>query len=130
MDVFAALADPVRRDLVGRLARGPARVVDLAAEHPVSRPAISRHLRLLGEAGLVTAEDRGRERHYRLLDGGLAPVREWLDEVVPGPRVPEHALDGLDLEVRRAGRDRRTNEDISEDNSGVVETPDRTGDAG
>jgi DNA-binding transcriptional ArsR family regulator len=66
MDAFAALPDPVRRDLVRRLAAGPARVVDLAADHPVSRPAISKHLRLLTEAGLATAEDRGRERHYRL----------------------------------------------------------------
>ena len=51
MDVFAALADPVRRSLLGRLAGGPARVVDLAAGLPISRPAVSRHLRLLPEAG-------------------------------------------------------------------------------
>ena len=47
-------------------------MVDLAADHAISRPAISRHLRLLSEAGLVTAEDRGRERHYRLERTGLA----------------------------------------------------------
>ena len=58
MDAFAALADPVRRDLLVAAGRGrPARVVDLAGGHPISRPAISRHLRLLDEAGLVTAED-------------------------------------------------------------------------
>jgi len=112
MDQFAALADPVRRALVERLTRGPARVVDLTAEHEISRPAISRHLRVLGEAGIVTADDVGRERHYRLAPGGLAPVRTWLDGVTASsaseaPRIPEHALDGLDLEVRRVGRDRR-----------------------
>jgi DNA-binding transcriptional ArsR family regulator len=107
MDVFAALADPVRRDLVRRLAAGPARVVDLAAEHPISRPAISKHLRLLTEAGLATAEDRGRERHYRLDHGGLTSVREFLSQLTIDPPFAESDLDGLDLEVRRAGRDRR-----------------------
>lgn len=108
MDPFAALADPVRRDLVVRLARGPARVVDLAAAHAISRPAISRHLRLLTEAGLVTAEDRGRERHYRLERSGLAPVADLLAALHPTPPIADDAFDGLELEVRRTGRDRRT----------------------
>ena len=108
MDVFAALADPVRRDLVRRLAAAPARVVDLAAEHPISRPAISKHLRLLTEAGLTAAEDRGRERHYRLDREGLAPMAVFLDELAPAPRFVESDLDGLDLEVRRTVRDRAT----------------------
>lgn len=108
MDAFAAIADPVRRDLLARLAAGPARVVDLAEEHPISRPAISKHLRLLTDAGLVTAEDRGRERHYRLLPAGLTPVRTWVDGLrLAGPPIPESALDGLDLEVRRTSRERR-----------------------
>ena len=53
MDVFGALADPVRRSLLDELAAGPSRVVDLAARRPISRPAVSKHLRLLAEAGLV-----------------------------------------------------------------------------
>lgn len=111
MDVFAALADPVRRDLVRRLARGTARVVDLAGDHAVSRPAISRHLRVLGEAGLVTADDVGRERHYRLERSGLAPVSDYLSALArPTPldgevRFAESVLDGLDLEVRRTVRE-------------------------
>ncbi|WP_163543672.1 ArsR/SmtB family transcription factor [Occultella kanbiaonis] len=108
MDAFAALADPVRRDLVSRLARGSARVVDLAGEHAISRPAISRHLRVLGEAGLVTADDVGRERHYRLARSGLSPVADYLATLVPAPRFDESALDGLDLEVRRTVRDHAT----------------------
>lgn len=108
MDAFAALGDPVRRDLLDRLARGPARVVDLAADHDISRPAISRHLRLLGEAGLVAADERGRERHYRLERSGLAPVAAWLTRLGATPRFDESALDGLDLEVRRTGRERST----------------------
>ena len=107
MDVFAALADPVRRDLVARLSRRTARVVDLAAEHEISRPAISRHLRLLAEAGLVTAEDRGRERHYRVDWAGVDAVSDWLAALEPPARFTESVLDGLDLEVRRTTRERR-----------------------
>lgn len=108
MDVFAALADPVRRQLVRALAGGPARVVDLAEQHPISRPAVSRHLRLLTEAGLTVAEDRGRERHYRLRPEALAPVASFVAELAPRPPFAETVLDGLALEVRRTGRDRRT----------------------
>ena len=109
MDPFAALADPVRRDLVVRLARGAARVVDLAAEHDISRPAISRHLRLLAQAGLVSAQDRGRERHYRLEPDGLRPVADLLATLArtPVPPVSDPMFDGLELEVRRTGRERR-----------------------
>lgn len=106
MDPFAALGEPVRRDLVVRLASGPARVVDLTADHPISRPAISRHLRVLSEAGLVEAEDRGRERHYRLRHDGFAALSDWLAALAPRPRFDESVLDGLDLEVRRTTRDR------------------------
>ena len=111
VDPFAALGDPIRRDLVARLSRGPARVVDLTAHHAISRPAISRHLRVLGEAGLVDVEDRGRERHYRLRRAGLAIVADWLAVVdapeASQPRFTESAFDGLDLEVRRTTRERR-----------------------
>ncbi len=122
MDVFTALADPVRRRLLTQLVAGPARVVDLAAAHPISRPAVSKHLRLLSEAGLVDGEDHGRERHYRLVPDALAPVRALLTELAPvpapNPPIPADALDGLDLEVRRTGRERRSS-------SIVPATPDR-----
>ncbi|MFL6177140.1 MAG: ArsR/SmtB family transcription factor [Ornithinibacter sp.] len=107
MDPFPALADPVRRQLLRTLGSGPARVVDLAAAHPISRPAVSRHLRVLVEGGLVTAERHGRERHYALARAGLEPVRRLVDDLHPGPRFDEAVLDGLDLEVRRTTRDRR-----------------------
>jgi DNA-binding transcriptional ArsR family regulator len=112
MDAFAALSDPVRRELLRQLAAGPARVVDMASAHPISRPAISKHLRALGSAGLVTADDVGRERHYRLDRAGLAPVSALLAELAPAqpapaPPIAEQAFDGLELEVRRVGRDRR-----------------------
>ena len=107
VDPFTALADPVRRALLRALVAGPARVVDLAAAHPISRPAISKHLRLLTEAGLTSVEDRGRERHYSLDRSGLAPVSRLLDELRPAaPPFADAVLDGLDLEVRRTVRER------------------------
>ena len=106
MDPFLALADPVRRELLRALRAGPARVVDLAAAHPISRPAVSRHLRLLTEAGLAVVEDRGRERHYAIDSSGLAPVAELLDDLRHGPPFADAAFDGLDLEVRRTVRER------------------------
>ena len=109
MDVYAALADPVRRSLLEEVAAGPARVVDLAASRPISRPAVSKHLKVLVDAGLVTATDRGRERHYALVAAGLAPVGALLERLVlGGTPVTAHALDALDTEVRRTARDRRT----------------------
>lgn len=110
MDAFSALADPVRRDLLRDLSDRSARVVDLAAGRPISRPAVSRHLRVLTDAGLVVADELGRERHYRLRPAGLEPVLHLLADLVPevhGPPVTPAMLDALDLEVRRVGRDRR-----------------------
>lgn len=114
MDGFEALADPIRRDLVRQLSAGPARVVDLTAAYDVTRPAVSRHLRLLTEAGVASAEDRGRERHYRLEPAGLEPVRRFLDEIetrrpsfTAARTIDEAALDALDTEVRRTRHERR-----------------------
>lgn len=119
MDVFAAIADPVRRDLLRTLGGGSARVVDLAADLPISRPAVSKHLRVLSEAGLVAAEVVGRERHYRVAPEALRPVEVFLGEIGgtrARPPVSPTVLDALDLEVRRVGRDRDgTDHDIDHD---------------
>ena len=110
MDVFAALSDPVRRSLLRSIKSGPARVVDLAAEQPISRPAVSKHLRVLTEAGLVRGTDHGRERHYELVTTALAPLAQLLAELSPAvsaPRLDTPVLDALVTEVRRTTRDRR-----------------------
>jgi DNA-binding transcriptional ArsR family regulator len=113
VDVFAALADPVRRDLLDAVAHRPMRVVDLAARQSISRPAISRHLRVLTEAGLLDVEQRGRERHYVLRAAPLHRVRDFIDLLetrrLPAKLTPG-ALDALDTEVRRTSRDRRRGE--------------------
>ena len=77
---FAALADPTRRDLFERVARRPQTVGALAAQLPVSRPAVSQHLKVLKDAGLVADERHGTSRVYRIDPIGLGPVRRWLDE--------------------------------------------------
>src|SRR5687767_7266307 len=78
--VFAALADPTRRTVFERIAERPRSVGELAAELPVSRPAVSQHLKVLKHAGLVADEARGTSRIYRIDPQGLGPVRRWLDE--------------------------------------------------
>ncbi len=111
MDIFGALADPVRRSLLADLAGEPCRVVDLAATRPISRPAVSKHLRLLLDAGAVTVADRGRERYYALDRTALAPVSSYVDGLVGRPLahpLGEQALDALETEVRRTTRERRT----------------------
>ncbi len=76
---FDALGDPTRRAIVERLSTGSSAVGDLARGLPVSRPAVSQHLRVLREAGLVTEISEGTRRIYRLDPRGIAAMRDWLD---------------------------------------------------
>jgi DNA-binding transcriptional ArsR family regulator len=80
-DPFDALGDPNRRAIVELLATGDRSVQQLADALPISRPAVSRHLRLLKEAGLVVEEPRGTRRIYRLHGEGVAAVRAYLERV-------------------------------------------------
>lgn len=108
MDVFDALADTVRRDLLVRMANEPRSVTDLMRGQAISRPAISRHLRVLREAGLVTVTPSGRHRLHELDRDALTPVAEFLRTLrEPTPPLTEQQLDALDLEVRRTVRERR-----------------------
>ena len=76
---FSALADPTRRAIFERLARGPRAVGDLAGEFPVSRPAVSQHLRVLKDAGLVADRRDGNRRLYRVDPHGVEAMRAYLD---------------------------------------------------
>ncbi len=78
-NAFAALGDPTRRLIFERVAEAPSAVGALAARLPVSRPAVSQHLRVLKEAGLVTESADGARRIYRLDPRGIAAMRDWLD---------------------------------------------------
>jgi DNA-binding transcriptional ArsR family regulator len=75
-----ALGSPVRRDILEKLRDQPLSVGDLAAQLPVSRPAVSRHLRILDEAGLVEARQDGTRSLYAVRVQGFASVREFLDQ--------------------------------------------------
>ena len=77
---FAALADPTRRAVFERVAEHPRSVGVLAAGLPVSRPAVSQHLKVLKDAGLVIDEAQGASRVYRIDPNGLGPLRRWLDQ--------------------------------------------------
>jgi DNA-binding transcriptional ArsR family regulator len=80
LDSFAALGDPTRRAIFARVAARPAPVGDLAKGMPISRPAVSQHLRVLKEAGLVSDTPEGTRRIYRLDPRGIAAMRDWLDQ--------------------------------------------------
>lgn len=77
---YAALADPTRRALMVRLRAGDARISDLAAPLPMSFAAVSRHVGVLEEAGLIRREVRGREHWLSVRPEGLAPAEEWIRE--------------------------------------------------
>jgi DNA-binding transcriptional ArsR family regulator len=79
-DVFAAVANPVRRAMLDALRGGPLAVHDIAAGFDISRPAVSQHLRVLREAHLVFEERAGRERRYRLSAEPLQSVQTWVGE--------------------------------------------------
>ena len=79
-DGFTALADPTRRAIFERLAERPSAVGELAGELPVSRPAVSQHLKVLKEAGLVIDEPDGTRRIYRLDPDGVDALRGYLDQ--------------------------------------------------
>ena len=78
-DVFAAIGDPTRRKILFLLTAGALNVHVIAGNFNVSRPAISKHIKALAEARLVTIEDRGRERYCSLHPEGFTEIRDWLE---------------------------------------------------
>jgi DNA-binding transcriptional ArsR family regulator len=80
VDALGALADPTRRRIFERLLPGPLAVHEIADGMPVTRPAVSQHLRVLSNAGLVTARSEGTRRVYAVRPEGIRVLREWMDE--------------------------------------------------
>jgi DNA-binding transcriptional ArsR family regulator len=105
---FDALGDPVRRRIMELLGEGerPAGAVAeiLQAHFRISQPAVSQHLKVLREAGLVTVRAEGTRRFYGVDDDGLAAVRLWLERFADGFAGP---LDALETELARGKRERR-----------------------
>ncbi len=98
---LAALADPTRRRVFERLRSGPRSVGALARGLPVSRPAVSQHLKVLKEAGLVTDRPQGTRRVYCIDPEGLGALREWLD------RFWDQALAAFKAEAERAAKGKK-----------------------
>lgn len=103
--VLRALADESRRTLLETLTRGPATAGELAGLLPIARPGVSRHLRVLREAGLVEARREAQRRVYSLRPQPLAEVDEWLSQY---RALWEQRLDALQTEVSRGKRKRRS----------------------
>jgi DNA-binding transcriptional ArsR family regulator len=107
----AAIADPVRREILTLLQAGPLPAGAIASRFAISRPAVSRHLRVLRESGLVVDQPRGRERVYRLDVTPLAGLDDWLAQFrrsggSGGSNEWSSRLDALETEVHRTRRDR------------------------
>jgi DNA-binding transcriptional ArsR family regulator len=100
-----ALADPSRRTVLERLSRGPVTAGELAALLPIARPGVSRHLRVLREAGLVEVRQDAQRRVYSLRPEPLAEIDEWLDRY---RALWEQRLDALHTEIARGKRERRS----------------------
>lgn len=81
MDTFTALADPTRRQIIESLALGESSFGDLADKFEMSRPAVSQHLKVLRDAGIVTARADAQRRIYSLTEDSFAEVEEWLGKV-------------------------------------------------
>jgi DNA-binding transcriptional ArsR family regulator len=103
--VLRALADESRRTLVETLARGPATAGELAELLPIARPGVSRHLRVLREAGLVEVRPEAQRRVYGLRPEPLAELDQWLGRYRD---MWERRLDALHTEVARGTRERRS----------------------
>jgi len=105
-EVAAAIADPVRRDILVMLRDRRLSAGEIAERFPISRPAVSRHLRVLRESGLVRDTPAGRRRVYELDASRFAGLAGWLGQFSAASGW-ERRLDALETEVHRTRRDRR-----------------------
>lgn len=105
-DVASAIADPVRREILVLLGEGSLTAGEIAGRFEISRPAVSRHLRVLRESELVHDEIVGRQRVYRRDTRRLVELSGWLARLLQPP-VTEGHLDALETEVHRTRREHR-----------------------
>lgn len=104
-DLLAALADETRLEIVDQLARSDQTAGELAARFPIARPGVSRHLRVLRDAGVVEVRTVGRRRVYRLAPDSLSTLDAWLERY---RSLWDQRLDALQTEIAR-GNKRRGN---------------------
>ena len=102
-DVFQAIADPVRRDIIGLLANQTLNLNSVAENFEISRPAISKHIKILNECGLVVIHQQGRERYCKIQPEKLNIVADWVEQM---RKIWEEKLDSFEayLETLQAKR--------------------------
>jgi DNA-binding transcriptional ArsR family regulator len=105
---FAALADPTRRAILARLAKGEATVTELAGPFRMTQPAISQHLKVLEDAGLVTSRVEGTKRPRRIAKGGIEAMDKWLEMLRKALQQNYERLDTVlaGMEPRKEGEKR------------------------
>jgi DNA-binding transcriptional ArsR family regulator len=103
--IFAALADPTRRAIVARLAKGDATVGELAGPFKISPPAISRHLKVLEEASLITNQRQGKHRRCHLKPEALTGAEEWIDF---HRAFWSASFDRLDVRLKQTRKDKKS----------------------
>ena len=113
--LFGALADPTRRGIIDRLAAGEATVTELATPFSISLPAISRHLKVLERASLITRSQEGKWRHARLSPASLAGAATWLARY---ERLWDERFDRLDQHLARLSAEQPTTGDRSPTHGG------------
>ena len=106
-DVFQAIADPIRRDIIDLLAEESMTVNSVADQFDVSRPAISKHLKILTECGIVKTVAKGRERHCIIIPEALSKVSSWVEQ---HRRLWETKLDAFEDYVNELKSKRNINE--------------------
>lgn len=101
-DIYKAVADPTRRAILTSLSQGDKNVTELLEPHNISMPALSRHLTILREVGLVTQERRGRHRLYKLSPTPLRDISDWLAQF---EHFWDDKLDALAIYLGQEGED-------------------------
>ena len=107
-DVFQAIADPVRRDIIDLLAEEPLTVNAVAEQFDISRPAISKHIKILTECGLVKSVAEGRERKCILIPRELSTVSDWVHQ---HKQLWESKLDSFEAYLQQLKEKQQTDDD-------------------
>ena len=106
-DVYQAIADPVRRNIIDLLSREVLTVNEVAKEFTISRPAVSKHLKILEESGLITVSQQGRERYCQVQMQNLLPAFLWLEQ---HKKVWEEKIDSFEDYLMKIKAQNRENE--------------------
>ena len=102
-DIFRAIADPTRRDIIRLLAQRPLHLNAVAENFSISRPAISKHIKILAECGLIAMAKHGRERYCELQPAGLREIAEWAEQY---RRLWADKLNALDTFLLKQGEEK------------------------